>query len=623
MAYNDFRFSLSEDSVNEINSLLEQYAQDIVYIMNGFQDDLIEHMSNANYDKLLKAVDGIIELYNSSVRNDLKNNVFEKWQEACYSMSDFAEKMDMGDESEQLASEIEESLVTVFETEIENRLQEVEVDGRTGASIADFESVNEIFKSVVKNVEEMSDDFESQAERLGEENEFYRFLLPVLIAYSRGICSYFEQAIQNLEILEDNYVSKMIEKKEAIKENRLKPNSEYNFDLSDLCYDGMGDNNFKSPESLTGIDDGKIHTIPENFASLESLLEIIDEFDDKIEINQNKSNEYMCSIAEKMKSDFASQKTEKKPIEEIIQYRDSDDLEAALENLSECKYRKNNMTVIDKTCKDIYDYRKYYLPILEKLEEEIKSVLKNCKPTCKLAIRIYQDVYLARNEKVSGFHFNLYEHAITINNKYMTWNQLNEKEGEILLDDGVLNIKTPVHEYLHYLSFDKGEGTGVKNFVELAKIKEEDGEDKYDKIRTAMTGFNEGITEMFAQDYLRNEIKLNKDEFFNPNYKKHGGDIVRGGSYRFQVKIIREICELLGNDTAVKAAYMNHDFSLIEHAVDEKLKQNNLGEVNWDEMKEHMYNIQSNNNEAKNSYSIITARLEGCIEWIQKQLLKK
>ena len=65
MAQSDFGFSLSENSVNEINSLIEQYSQEIIAIMNGFQDDLIEHISIANYDKLLKAVDGIIELYNN------------------------------------------------------------------------------------------------------------------------------------------------------------------------------------------------------------------------------------------------------------------------------------------------------------------------------------------------------------------------------------------------------------------------------------------------------------------------------------------------------------------------------------------------------------------------------
>lgn len=240
MAHNDFGFSLSENSVNEINSLIEQYSQDIVSIMNGFQDDLIEHISTANYDKLLKAVDGIIELYNNSVRYDLKTTILDKWQEACESMSSFAERMDMGEESEQVASEIEESLASVFEVEIENRLHEVDIDGRTSASIADFDSVNEIFDSVVKKVQELSDEFSEEAERLGEDNEFYKFIIPVVIAYSSGICSYFNDATKNLENLEDNYISKMAEKRDAVYESRQDVDLSSLLDFSDLTYAGMG-----------------------------------------------------------------------------------------------------------------------------------------------------------------------------------------------------------------------------------------------------------------------------------------------------------------------------------------------------------------------------------------------
>lgn len=240
MAHNDFGFSLSENSVNEINSLIEQYSQDIVSIMNGFQDDLIEHISTANYDKLLKAVDGIIEFYNNSVRYDLKTTILDKWQEACESMSSFAERMDMGEESEQVASEIEESLASVFEVEIENRLHEVDIDGRTSASIADFDSVNEIFDSVVKKVQELSDEFSEEAERLGEDNEFYKFIIPVVIAHSSGICSYFKDATKNLENLEDSYIAKMAEKKDAVQETKQEVDLSSLLDFSDLAYAGMG-----------------------------------------------------------------------------------------------------------------------------------------------------------------------------------------------------------------------------------------------------------------------------------------------------------------------------------------------------------------------------------------------
>lgn len=253
MAHNDFGFSLSENSVNEINSLIEQYSQDIVFIMNGFQDDLIEHISTANYDKLLKAVDGIIELYNNSVRYDLKTTILDKWQEACESMSSFAERMDMGEESEQVASEIEELLASVFEVEIENRLHEVDIDGRTSASIVDFDSVNEIFDSVVKKVQELSDEFSEEAERLGEDNEFYKFIIPVVIAYSSGICSYFRDATKNLESLEDNYISKMAEKRDAVHESRQDVDLSSLLDFSDLTYAGMGSISQNAPSEKRDV----------------------------------------------------------------------------------------------------------------------------------------------------------------------------------------------------------------------------------------------------------------------------------------------------------------------------------------------------------------------------------
>ena len=240
MAQSDFGFSLSENSVNEINGLIEQYSQEIIAIMNGFQDDLIEHISTANYDKLLKAVDGIIELYNQSVRYELKISIHEQWQEACESMTSFAERMEMGDESEQVASEIEEVLSSIFDAGIDNRLHEVDIDGRTSASIANFENVNEIFESVASKVQELSEDFNSEAERLGEENEFYKFIVPVVLAYSGGVCNFFRDATKNLETLEDSYVTKMAEKREAVQDNKQEVDLSDLLDFSDLAYAGMG-----------------------------------------------------------------------------------------------------------------------------------------------------------------------------------------------------------------------------------------------------------------------------------------------------------------------------------------------------------------------------------------------
>lgn len=192
----DFGFSLSENSVNEITGLIEQYSEDVVTIMNGFQDDIVEKVSTVYYDKLVKAVDGIIELYNKSVQVDLKKSILEHWQNTCESMFSFAEKMGMGEESENVAAEIEESLYSIFDTEIENRLKYVNFSGRTGASITDFDSIVEMFGSVIEKIQELTDCINAEAKRLSEDNEFYRFIVPVIDTYGRGICNYFGDAIK-------------------------------------------------------------------------------------------------------------------------------------------------------------------------------------------------------------------------------------------------------------------------------------------------------------------------------------------------------------------------------------------------------------------------------------------
>ena len=199
MGDRDFSFSLSEGSINEINTIIEQFGEDIVDLINGLQDELIDHISSANYDKLLRAVDGIIELYNDNVRKELKQSVFEKWHEACETMTSFSENMEMGEESQIVATNIEESLANVFDVQIENRLNEVVIDGKTSASIFDFNQVKDIFSEVVKKAHELSNDFSSQIEKLGEENEFYLFLLPVITAYTIGISTYFDQSRKNLD----------------------------------------------------------------------------------------------------------------------------------------------------------------------------------------------------------------------------------------------------------------------------------------------------------------------------------------------------------------------------------------------------------------------------------------
>ena len=254
MGTGDFGFSLSDNSVNKINGLIDQYAGDmrqlgaalrpyagdIVALIYGLQEELIAHISSANYNKLLRAVEGIIELYNDVVHTELKQTVFEKWQDTCKTMVSFLESMEMGEESERVAASIEERLSDVFDIQIENRLSEVVIDGKTGASSSDFDQIKDIFSGAVIKARELSDDFSGQIEKLSEENEFYAFLLPVIVAYNAGIIAYFDQSRKKIDDLEDSYLEKMESEKDTAHESKKETDlSSLLHGLSDLAYDGM------------------------------------------------------------------------------------------------------------------------------------------------------------------------------------------------------------------------------------------------------------------------------------------------------------------------------------------------------------------------------------------------
>ena len=243
----DFGFSLSEESTEQMKGLICDYAQSLSDILNTFQEDLLAYAGKANYKKLVNAVDGIISLYDDTVRNDLKTGVLECWQDTCESMTSYASDMDMGEESEKAAAEVEEAFSEIFGISIENRLDEVRVDQRASASLVDFENVKDSFDEVVKKVEELTDDFLCETQTLGEENSFYQFMFPVVDAYGSGVKQFFEQARTKLDELQDNYVEKMASERSNVQENKKTLDLSSLLDFSDLVYDGMAGKKSKVP----------------------------------------------------------------------------------------------------------------------------------------------------------------------------------------------------------------------------------------------------------------------------------------------------------------------------------------------------------------------------------------
>ena len=775
MGYGGFSFSLSEDSVDEIRSFIDGYIQDMIDLMNGFQDELAAHFSSVHYMKLWKAVTGIIDLYNESVRQELKDEIYTEWEDSGESVTAYVQRMDMGEDSEEAAAEIEDILSELFEWNMDDRLGEVQADGNSGASEADFDEIKNIFAGVVKKAEEATEDMQSAAEERGEDNRVYRLLLPVLRAYGRGICSYFEDAETKLDHLEDDYLDRMATKKDSARE----PIKEPDFSVfSDLMYEGMGiagstgsKNSGGSPQSLPkeeSVDSGIPPTsekpidfgtdtnlgkkqsvdsgtdadsengdyLPEELKNLmdvnifddedpESVREKSvdskdsedeyidmgdvesDRYKNDIKDNEQKSNNHIREIGMRLKQVFVSGKTNKKDILDIISYADIDDLESDLnkfdigicqrklemdnkkqqrlkeiddkemgamvslvfsqkekkaecenkyekelekynkklkkigmklkgENIVQCKEKIEEQKAADlKNIDDDYKrhwdslVRKYnflrenvlnaynYNPgncerlyidkskllsdiqkgqkarenAIESAENIINKIVKNCKPPCEQIVKIYQDIAV-RNCK--GFHTPVLGHRITINKNSKSWidsETYDRPEDERLLYDGILNMKTPVHEYLHYLSSDI-DGNGVINHAAIHKIANVNDRDKELYV---MKGFNEGITEMFAQDFLIEEMKKNYD-FENENLEleseiqKGFENIVRRGSYSKQVEIVKRLRGYLGSDREIREAYIKHDISILEKAVDARARSYHK-KSNWKAVKAYMASI--------------------------------
>lgn len=237
MSFQDFSFSLTEESCGQIKELIQTYAEDVRRAIHEFQDPLIERASQRTHQKLVRAIDGIIELYNDSVRFALKRAVLDKWQDQCQSMVDYARTMGMGEESEAAAADLQDAISELFDVSVENRIREIHGETPIGARGSDFEAAKESFAAASKQVERLSEELLSQAEELSEQNTFYQFLIPVIHAYCSGIRSFFHAAECKLGELQENYVDKLKEQYQSAKDTGAQT---VPLDLSAFLYAGMG-----------------------------------------------------------------------------------------------------------------------------------------------------------------------------------------------------------------------------------------------------------------------------------------------------------------------------------------------------------------------------------------------
>ncbi|WP_461810952.1 hypothetical protein [Faecalimonas sp.] len=690
------KFSIDQESVADIISSLSTYSDDINAVFDKFQDEIKTIAIRTNYNKLLLALQGIVERYNDVICGELRKKIISQWIEEGESLHAFAEDVYMGEESEEAARRIEASLEDIFLVRNTNSLLELQFEGDANATKEDFEEAVHCFESFDKEIDQIREENNDYFTNKIDDNELYRFLLPLIESIAIGAATFSAAAKTEMERLGDNYIEKMDSLKQRVDEAKAvhKP---VDFDLYLFDFD----------DDSVAVGGTRGNGVRGNTNSVED--------------NKYKSEKHIQSIGEKMMKDFAPERSDCKKIEDIVEYANADNLEEDLRNFGSngCRrnseirawyhdekgelgdqYKKKERVIFDKYGKllnalyeevrkeldderkslekqyikrtisrllgidlyqksldranEVYAQRKselekrynqerlrcneYYWQRYNKIKQKMKeqysegaiakcvefykkrshmadeihdvkneknlekennlykdiksklsAILKECELPCIKFIRIYQDIILTIRPSVNGFSNQALGHRITINEKQKTWIDVNltEKEAKNVWMDGILNMKTPVHEYLHYLSNGDNGTSGVKNIEQIENLPA----NERNIMRYALTGFNEGITEMFAQDYLRDEM-MREFDFENVNaILDKDRQIIKQKSYSPQVDVIRSICKILGNNSSVKEAYIKHDFSIIERNVDYVLKKNGRS-IDWNQVKKDMADIQ-------------------------------
>jgi hypothetical protein len=277
------------------------------------------------------------------------------------------------------------------------------------------------------------------------------------------------------------------------------------------------------------------------------------------------------------------------------------------------KERKLSKGAISQ-CTLLYKYKNS----IPNMQERLRYITENCKVLCNRLIKIYQDFQLKNAPRTFGFHNMYLGDRVTINRNYEALVDGSKNKNGTYEYNGILNMRTPVHEYLHYLSCDKT-GMGLIKFSERDKIKAQSNMNRHKSLNTELTeidvynfsriGFTEGITEMFAQRYLGEEISCdpvfkNVNKLDYSDYS-HQAIIKNNPHYECHVAVVKYIEALVGDDV-IREAYTKHDFDIIKRATGNRIK-----DIDWDTIMLNMAEIQlisTNKYKVKNTNEALTAR---------------
>lgn len=229
------KFSVDQESVSDIISALTSYSDDIDSEFRKFEEEIKKIAIKTNYNKLLYALQGIIDIYNDVICGSMRKQLIAQWIEEGESLHSFAEDVYMGEESEEAVKKIENSLEEIFNGYIGNNLIDLEFAGDANAAKTDFDDVVELFESFSREVDRIKEETSNYFERKIEDNELYRFLIPIIESIAVGVSSFSSTAKVELDRLGDNYVERMEEAKQRVEEAKKEKTSvDFDLDLFDF-----------------------------------------------------------------------------------------------------------------------------------------------------------------------------------------------------------------------------------------------------------------------------------------------------------------------------------------------------------------------------------------------------
>ena len=226
------KFSYESSSVEEFTSCVEGLEEVLDESFEKFQNNILELSAKLNYKKLFKAFTGIVDLYNISICKEMRANLLELWEDSGESMLTYAEDLETGDETEDVAVKIEAVILDIFATNKKNDFDDAHITGESNVSEEDFQYIQDIFKTYADDVQEAIGKYKTIFEENSEENDIYMLFIPLVEAIATGMSEFIEESQKKFSELKEDFIDVMKRQEtKTLEAKEEKLNTEFDFDL--------------------------------------------------------------------------------------------------------------------------------------------------------------------------------------------------------------------------------------------------------------------------------------------------------------------------------------------------------------------------------------------------------